>query len=70
MPGHAGATHPGLGLISELRLERAAALLEKQAVSVSEAAYAVGYDSVSHFSRRFKERFGKSPSLWRGAGSG
>ncbi len=57
-----------LQLITELRLERAAALLEQKAVSVSEVAYSVGYDSVSHFSRRFKERYGKSPSIWQGTG--
>ncbi len=59
-----------LQLITDLRLERAAALLERQATSVSEAAYAVGYDSVSHFSRRFKKRYGKSPSAWRRSGAG
>ncbi|MCP3962057.1 MAG: response regulator [bacterium] len=52
-------------LITELRLKRAADLLGRETVSVSEAAYAVGYESVSSFSRRFKERFGKSPSVWR-----
>ncbi len=58
---------PPLELITEFRLKRAAALLEERAVSVSEAAYAAGYDSVAHFSRRFKERFGQSPSAWRRA---
>ncbi len=54
-----------LKLIVHLRLERAAALLEGEAASVSEAAYAAGFHSVSHFSNRFKERFGKSPSTYR-----
>ncbi len=52
-------------IIAHLRLDRAAALLESEAVSVSEAAYAAGFHSVCHFSRRFREHFGTSPSAWQ-----
>jgi len=47
------------------RLDRAAALLASGKGKVSEVAYAMGFRSVSHFSRRFRERYGKSPSQVR-----
>jgi len=50
------------GLILGHRLDRAAALLASGEGNVSEVAYAVGFRSVSHFSRRFRERHGTSPS--------
>ncbi len=54
-----------LKLIGHLRLERARSLLEAGAGSVSEIAYAVGFRSVAHFSTRFSERYGRSPTAWR-----
>lgn len=49
--------------IKEYRLRKARALLEnKEVLTVSEAAYAVGLTHMSHFTRNFKERFGKNPS--------
>jgi AraC-like DNA-binding protein len=47
-----------------LRLERAAQLLAAQAGTVSEVAYAVGFCSLSHFSKRFREHFGVLPSAY------
>ncbi|GAB5521255.1 MAG: hypothetical protein RhofKO_35060 [Rhodothermales bacterium] len=44
------------------RLERAEQLLQAGAGSVSEVAYAVGFNSASYFSKRFREHFGTSPS--------
>lgn len=56
--------------IRNLRLERAAALLESGAVdTVSDAASAVGYRDASHFSRLFKEACGKVPSQYKAEGT-
>jgi AraC-like DNA-binding protein len=33
--------------------------------TVSEIAYACGFKTVPHFTRRFKDEFGKSPAAWR-----
>jgi signal transduction histidine kinase/ligand-binding sensor domain-containing protein/DNA-binding response OmpR family regulator len=49
-------------LIIEARLKQAARLLTEKAGSVSEVAYGVGFKSLAHFSRRFKSRYGQSPS--------
>ncbi len=55
---------PG-GLILERRLGRAAELLRNGAGSVGEVACLVGFKSVSHFTQRFHERFGTTPSSYR-----
>ena len=52
-------------LILRHRLDRAAALLARGEGNVSEVAYAVGFRSVSHFSRGFREHHGESPSKVR-----
>ena len=52
-------------IILGVRLERASQLLENAERTVSEVAYGVGFKSVSHFSRRFKRRFGVSPTEYR-----
>ena len=44
------------------RLNRARTMLREQGYSVTEAAFQVGYDSVSHFSQMYKKQFGNSPS--------
>jgi AraC-like DNA-binding protein len=49
-------------LLMDYRLERAAELLAAQSGSVSEIAYGLGFKNVSHFTRRFRERFGHTPS--------
>lgn len=49
-------------MIRRIRLERARLYLEEKSMTVSEAAYAVGYSSLSYFSKSFKEEFGKLPS--------
>ncbi len=49
-------------LLMEYRLERAATLLGAQSGTVSEVAYGLGFKSVSHFTRRFREKFGHTPS--------
>jgi AraC-like DNA-binding protein len=46
----------------DLRLIEARALLAERSHSVSEAAYAVGYESPTHFSRDYSRKFGLPPS--------
>ena len=50
--------------IWQLRLEQAAILLSQGAGSVSEVAYGVGFKSIAHFSNRFHDHFGMSPSAY------
>ena len=58
-----GAATPS-DLIRTVRLEQAARLLRSQAGNVSEVAYAVGFNSVAHFSRSFRAHFGQAPSMY------
>ncbi len=44
------------------RLNRAKSMLQQDGYSVTETAFHVGYDSVSHFSQAYKKQFGASPS--------
>lgn len=49
--------------IKEIRLLEARKLLERrEKVSISDVAFAVGFESVSHFSSSYKKRFGHPPS--------
>ena len=50
------------GYIRSMRLQRAAQLLEEQAGTVSEVAYAVGFQDPKHFSKLFRQVFGMAPS--------
>ncbi len=45
------------------RLREACRLLENPTTSVSDVAYAVGFNDASYFSRMFKQRVGLAPSL-------
>lgn len=54
--------------VREFRLARAAELLG-EGHTVAEVAYAVGYGSVSSFSRRFQDRFGSRPGRWAREGA-
>ncbi|PIE64080.1 MAG: hypothetical protein CSA26_09965 [Desulfobacterales bacterium] len=71
----AGMSHPklnrcfkqmyGMTVFQCLRYERlykAKTMLEDEGLSVTETAYLVGYDSLSHFSQAYKKQFGISPS--------
>lgn len=53
-------TSPG-NTYRHIRLERALWLVENSARSMSEIAYECGFADASHFSRSFREAFGKSP---------
>ena len=54
-----------LQYIKALRLHQAHALVTQAGHSVSEAAYQVGYQSLSQFSREYKRLFGAAPSQHR-----
>ena len=51
-------------MIIQYRLERAAHMLAQRAGNVGEVAYAVGFKNVSHFVKRFRERYGRTPSAY------
>jgi len=50
--------------LRQLRLERAAELLRTGQCNVTEAAFEVGYNSLSHFTVAFRETFGCCPGLY------
>ena len=45
-----------------LRLQRAAQMLRNASGTVSEIAYKVGFNNLSHFSKAFRNHFGELPS--------
>lgn len=49
------------GYLRKLRLDEARKLLEKGNMNVTEAAMAVGYNSISSFTRAFSDQFGSNP---------
>ncbi|HBO38660.1 MAG TPA: AraC family transcriptional regulator [Pasteurellaceae bacterium] len=49
-------------LLVDVRMTRALTLLQVTEWAISQIAYAVGYDSPSRFTARFKQRFGFVPS--------
>ncbi|GAB4045677.1 ATP-binding protein [Spirosoma litoris] len=48
--------------VRHVRLQRAADLLAARSATVSEIAFTVGFESLSYFSKSFKEQFGVLPS--------
>jgi AraC-like DNA-binding protein len=50
--------------LRQIRMERAAELLRTGKCNVTEAAFEVGYNSLSHFSTTFHETFGCCPGLY------
>jgi len=48
--------------IRSYRLNLAKEMIEKQAGTISEIAYKVGFNSLSYFSKTFREKFGVNPS--------
>ncbi|MFP4426927.1 MAG: helix-turn-helix transcriptional regulator [Spirochaetaceae bacterium] len=52
------------GCLRSLRLEAARQLLEESDRSVTEVAFEVGYSSLSHFARIFKETYGTTPHCY------
>jgi transcriptional regulator GlxA family with amidase domain len=49
-------------LLQQMRLERAAHILEARPGSIAEVAYAVGFKSTAHFSAAFRKAYGHTPS--------
>ena len=56
---------PPLRYVSKMRLDRAKFLLKTTALPIADVAVATGYRDLFHFSRRFKEQTGYSPSDYR-----
>jgi DNA-binding response OmpR family regulator len=52
--------------VKSLRLKKAAALLQKGELNISEVAYAVGFNRRKYFSEEFKKMYGKTPSDYAG----
>jgi hypothetical protein len=52
--------------VSRLRIERAKELLINPNLRVSEIAYEIGFQSLTHFNRVFRRIVGKSPTDYRG----
>ncbi len=48
-----------------IRLQRAAQMLEANSGNISEVAYSVGFNNLSHFNRAFKKQFGATPSAYK-----
>jgi len=63
------SSHTFAERVLELRLQRACAMLadvRKDAMKISDIALAAGFNDVSYFNRRFRVRFGASPTQYRG----
>jgi AraC-like DNA-binding protein len=52
-------------LIRSMRLRQGAKLLEEKRGTVTEVAYAVGFNSLSYFSQCFKKKYEVSPSPYQ-----
>ncbi len=52
---------PG-GFLRRFRLQRAAQLLRKSRLNISEVGFQVGFRTHAHFSKRFRDHFGCTPS--------
>ncbi len=52
--------------LRRLRVERACEALDSGKMNVTEVALEVGYQSLSHFAKAFREETGESPSKWLG----
>lgn len=50
------------GYLHQKRMEKAGHLLRSGDINVTQAAYGVGYSSLSHFTKAFKKYFGMPPS--------
>ena len=56
---------PPMTFLRDVRLRRAAKLLQEGRQSISQVAAEVGYSSRAHFATAFSKRFGQSPSAFR-----
>jgi AraC-like DNA-binding protein len=51
--------------VTDLRMQKAAALLEEESIQVKDLAGQVGYNNVQSFIRFFKRTFGLTPAQYR-----
>jgi YesN/AraC family two-component response regulator len=56
--------------LSRIRIEKAKNLLLNPNLRISEIAYAVGFQSLTHFNRVFKKILGQSPTDYRTQANG
>ena len=54
-----------LTYINDLRISKACQLLLSESLTISEAAYQSGYNSITHFNRSFVKRKGETPTTYR-----
>ncbi|MHA6482444.1 helix-turn-helix transcriptional regulator [Paenibacillus sp. strain BS8-2] len=57
------------GYLNERRLQFASALLRSSELPVTEVCFAAGFNTIPHFDRTFKRKFGCSPREYRKQGS-
>jgi len=53
---------PPLAFITQIRMHHACNLLSEGKLSISDIAYALGFESLAYFSKNFKKHTGKSPT--------
>lgn len=56
--------------VAELRLQKARRMLRDHAcdaMTIADIAYACGFNEAPYFNRRFRKRFGASPTAFRAA---
>jgi transcriptional regulator GlxA family with amidase domain len=56
---------PPYSYLRTLRMKKAFCLLGDGSLTITEVAYGVGYNSISHFSKVFADHFGMKPSEFR-----
>ncbi|MGH9495668.1 MAG: helix-turn-helix domain-containing protein [Candidatus Sulfotelmatobacter sp.] len=54
--------------VVRVRIQRAAELMRRSKVSVTDAAFGVGFNDLSYFARMFRRQLGVSPSHYRSNG--
>ncbi|MGI8633810.1 MAG: helix-turn-helix transcriptional regulator [Segetibacter sp.] len=52
-------------LVKDLRLTHASKILREENISISNAAFASGYNNLANFNRQFKEKFSYTPIKYR-----
>jgi len=57
-------TSPGRWLVGR-RLSHAMSLLQHTQLSITQISFECGFEDLSHFSRAFKDKFGRNPSAYR-----
>jgi AraC-like DNA-binding protein len=56
---------PFQSYIQELRLSFAKSLLGSAHISVTEACHAAGFNTLTHFEKAFKRKYGKTPRFFQ-----